>query len=175
MMKNWKKLATTDVLKGRIFKYCKVKSQSPDGTKTGDFDQIKFSNWVNIIPLTADKNVIMVKQYRHGTEKVTLEIPGGAVEMGEEDLVAATRELLEETGFAGVKTRLIGTVDANPAFQTNTCKTYLVEDCTKVSDQSLDYFEEIEVVEIPLQQINGLIKDGTISHSLVIAAFYFLL
>jgi 8-oxo-dGTP pyrophosphatase MutT (NUDIX family) len=115
-----------------------------------------------------------VEQYRHGTQSITLEIPGGMVDPGEDMTVAGVRELREETGFIGDNAELIGVVEPNPAFQNNRCGTLLVRGVRQVAAQDLDPNEEIRVRLEPLERIPELIRSGAITHSLVVAAFHHL-
>jgi ADP-ribose pyrophosphatase len=130
--------------------------------------------WVNVVALTPERDVILVKQYRHGAAKVTLEIPGGIIDPGEDPAHAAARELREETGYSGGAPRFIGRVDPNPAILSNGCKTYLIEDCRKTDEIELDPGEDIEVTKIPLEEIPRAISDGRITHALVVCAFWWL-
>jgi 8-oxo-dGTP pyrophosphatase MutT (NUDIX family) len=116
----------------------------------------------------------MVRQYRQGTREVTLEIPGGMVDPNETPAAGARRELLEETGFEAEELELLGKVDTNPAIQSNATYTYRARGLRKVAELSLDQAEDIEVVEVDLDEIDALVDDGTITHALVIAAFYWL-
>jgi 8-oxo-dGTP pyrophosphatase MutT (NUDIX family) len=125
-----------------------------------------------MVALTPNEEVVLVKQYRYGTDEITMEIPGGVIHTGEDVLVAAKRELEEETGYSAKNWTLLGSVDANPAFMTNKCYTYLATGCEKTSEQNLDPFEEIEVMTVPLKEIPQLIREQKISHSLVVAAFF---
>lgn len=174
-MKKWMTLETRNILKGHIFRYLQVSRQSPTTMKVGEFDIVQCANWVNVVAITPEQKIVLIKQYRHGTDSYTIEIPGGAINHEEDPLVGAKRELLEETGYTATKWIKLGKVDANPAFMTNTCETYLALDAIKTENQNLDPFEEIEVFLDDVKNINQLIKEGEITHSLVVAAIYFFL
>lgn len=142
---------------------------------THDFYVFEPRNWVNVIAVTEDLDVIMVEQFRHGVKALTLEIPGGMVDAEDENtLVAANRELLEETGYGGGVTSYLGQNHPNPAIQTNVCDTYLMVGAKRLSTPCFDTNEEAALRVVPLKKIPALIMDGTISHALVIAAFYYL-
>ena len=171
-MKKWPTLDTQKILDAHVFRYLKVKRQSPTTKEVGEFDIVQCFNWVNVIAITPEKKVVLIKQYRHGIDAVTVEIPGGAVNYNEDKLLAAKRELQEETGHTSDNWKYLGSVDANPAFMTNHCDTYLAIDATKTHDQNLDPFEEIDVFLEAEDQIKILIKNKEITHSLIIAAWY---
>ncbi len=174
IINKWKIISSEIALKANIFRYLKVKSQSPNTQAIGDFDVVQCFNWVNVLALTKDKKVVFVKQYRHGLEEVTLEIPGGAVHPGEDFLLAAKRELAEETGYTSTNWKKMGRVSANPAFMNNYCETYLAIDAELTTTQTLDDFEEISVELFSYDEIKQLVSTGQIHHSLVVAALYFL-
>ena len=155
----------------RIFNMREITAKSPRTKKEHPFIVLDGNDWINIIALTPEKKIVLVRQYRFGTSKSELEIPGGIIEEGEDPLDAGIRELKEETGYAGNKAQYLGHIDPNPAFQTNKCHTILVEDCQKVDEQNLDPGEDIQVEMASEQEINNYINEGTIRHSLVISAF----
>ena len=171
-MELWPTLEKIEVLRAHVFRYLKVRRQSPSTKKIADFDIVQCLNWVNIIAITPDEKIVLIKQYRHGLDCITTEIPGGAVNHMEDKLLAAMRELQEETGYTSNQWTSLGKVDVNPAFMTNHCETFLALNAKKTHEQNLDPFEEIDVFLESKKNINALIKKGEITHSLIIAAFY---
>lgn len=138
-----------------------------------DFYKFQFPRWVNIIALTGRQELVLIRQYRFGTDRVEWEIPGGAVNDGEDPLAAGLRELREETGYAGRNGRIIGKVCPNPAIQNNSCYTVLVEDVRQVAEPCQDDMEDIEVLILPQNEVQKLVVDGLISHGLVLNALMF--
>ncbi len=138
-----------------------------------DFFKLEFSHWVNIVACTEKNEIVLIRQYRFGTDRIELEIPGGAVNDGEPPLTAGLRELLEETGYAGDNSRIIGTVCPNPALQDNLCYTVLVENVKKVAEPKLDEMEDIEVLTVSEDEVFSLLLDGTINHGLVLNGLMF--
>jgi ADP-ribose pyrophosphatase len=137
-----------------------------------DFYVLESRDWINIIPLTPDNQVVMAKQYRHGTREITLEIPGGLVDPGDTPEEAARRELLEETGYEAKELILLGSACPQPAILNNRSITYLARDVQQVQEPQLDETEDIEVILVPLSEITDLIRRGEISNAMVILAFY---
>lgn len=175
MVEKWEKLSTKSLANYRIFTVRQDIRRSP---RTGDehgFYVLESPDWVNIIPLTPEGNVVLIRQFRHGTERITLEVPGGMVDATDDDPgEAARREMREETGYDATQIIHIGTVDPNPAFLNNRCHSYLALNAHWVQTPEFDGAEDIEVEEIPLTAVSHLITSGQISHALVICAFYHL-
>ena len=136
-----------------------------------DFVVLEFPDWVNIIPVTDDGRVVLIRQYRHGISAPTWEIPGGVIDPGEEPRHAAVRELLEETGYAVENVKLLGRVSPNPAIQGNWSYSFLAEGCKFTGARHLDPFEDIEVKLFSLEEIPQLIRQEEICNSMVINAF----
>jgi 8-oxo-dGTP pyrophosphatase MutT (NUDIX family) len=173
MVEDWEKLSSEEIANYRIFKMRRDTRRSPRTGAEHSFFVLESPDWVNVIPLTPDGRVVMIHQFRHGTEKVTLEIPGGMVDASDDDPAeSARRELLEETGYAADEIIHIGTVDPNPAFLDNQCHTYLALGARWQQPPQFDGAEDIAVALVPIEEVAGLIGNGRISHALVVAAFY---
>ena len=170
--KPWKIISSTRDKSYRVFSLRTDRATSPRTGIEHDFFILESSSWVNVIPLTPEQEVVLVRQYRHGTRDITLEIPGGLVEKSDTPEQAAKRELLEETGYRPLETCSLGSVHPNPAIQNNECYTFLAKDVFLAGKQQQDEREDIEVLLRPLSEIPRLIRDREITHSLVLAAFY---
>lgn len=161
------------------FRIFRIRNSTRVNPRTGQAIQFFLMDgldWVNVIALTDDQQVILVKQYRHGSESFTLEIPGGCVEKDEDPRDSAIRELMEETGYKCDRISKLGAVHANPAMQSMRCHIFVAHGCKKTAAPSLDPGEDIKVEVIPLVKVNEMLQSGEISHALVVAAFglYFL-
>ncbi|MCL4868051.1 MAG: NUDIX hydrolase [Anaerolineae bacterium] len=175
MIQPWQKLQRQHTGNFRIFDLFTDTSRSPATGRDHTFFVLSTPDWVNVIPLTPQNEVVMVRQFRHGIEAMTLEIPGGMVDREDGDAAAAAhRELLEETGYQGERYTHIGTVASNPAILDNHTHTYLAHQAHCVAPQQLDGTEEITIELIPLTEIPEMIRSGRITHALVVAAFYHL-
>jgi 8-oxo-dGTP pyrophosphatase MutT (NUDIX family) len=171
--RKWKTLNTDTVYQTPIFDLHRRRMQHPHRGDR-DFFVLEAPTWVNIIPITRQREVVMVRQYRHGIGAFTLEIPGGMMDPGDPDpMAAARREMLEESGFDSTDIVEIGRVHPNPAIQPNYTYFFVARNAHRVRKQQLDANEEAEVLLVPLASIKGLIASGRITHALVIAAFSF--
>ncbi|MGA2297020.1 MAG: NUDIX hydrolase [FCB group bacterium] len=174
MVAKWETVSRDEANDLKIFKASWFHRRHPEWGREGNFVVLDSPTWVNIIPITVDNNVLLIEQYRHGIDDLTLEVPGGLVESGEKPRIAAERECLEETGFKGSgEAILIGENYPNPAFLNNICYSFLWTGCTKIKEQSLDRHEDIRVIEVPVNEIKQMILDKKIRHSLVLTAFFF--
>ncbi len=170
----WEKQQSTSIAPTRIFDVCSVRYRHPVRQTERDFYVIQSSDWVNVVALTTDDQLVLVNQFRFGIDQLSWEVPGGIIDLGEDPVAAGVRELREETGFVGTGARLLGSVHPNPAIMNNRCHLVLVENCTRVSDLSWDTDEEIQVATRPVEQVLADARAGRITHSLVLSAlFYF--
>jgi 8-oxo-dGTP pyrophosphatase MutT (NUDIX family) len=133
---------------------------------------LEFRAWANVLALTKNGEVVLVRQYRHGVCDVLWEFPGGVVEDGEDPMDGARRELLEETGYRADKFIPIGRLYPNPALQTNTLYCFLAVDAEKVGKQNLDAGEDIEICLVPLDELIEMAKRGDFPHALQTAVLF---
>jgi ADP-ribose pyrophosphatase len=172
MPEPWPLVRSTMIKSYRVFSVCTHTARSPRTGLEHDFYVIESVDWVNVIPLTPDNQVVMVRQYRHGTRQISLEIPGGLVNLKDTPMDTARRELLEETGYQAEEITLIGSAHPQPAVLNNRCLTFLATNVHKTAALDLDEGEDIEVVLVPLSEIPRLIREGEITNAMVILAFY---
>lgn len=170
----WKLAASSQIADCRIFRVQRLDRTDPRNGRTHDFYRLDMPDWINVIPVTARGEVVMIEQYRHGTDSVTLEIPGGVVDPGEDPRSTALRELTEETGYRAASVELLGSLHPNPAIQGNMVHTYFCENVEYESAPVFDSTEHTAVRLVRLESVPSLIADGTITHALVIAGFYWL-
>jgi len=154
----------------RIFRLCADHYRHRGGPERAYY-VLETGDWVNVVALTPADEVVLVRQFRHGSREVSLEIPGGMVDPEDSGPAqAAARELLEETGYAGGAPERILRVSSNPAILTNHTWTYRVRDARPVQAPNPDEHEDLELVLEPLTRIEELIAEGVIHHSLSVAA-----
>jgi 8-oxo-dGTP pyrophosphatase MutT (NUDIX family) len=170
----WKIVRSEQLADCRVFKVRRDWCIRPVDDGEHDFYCIEAPDWINIIPLTPRGEVVMIEQHRHGTSEVTLEIPGGMVDEGETPRETATRELMEETGYAPGEVTLLGKTRPNPAIQNNWIHTFLARDTIFRQAPVFESTEHTVVRLVPLASVPALINDGTINHALVVVGFYWL-
>ncbi len=166
----WKKLGARTVARTRIFDVQSVDYHHPHRAKHQDFFVISAPDWVNVLALTPDRQIVLVRQFRYGTDDFSVEIPGGVMDAGEDAIAAGLRELQEETGYVGGKVRLLGTVHPNPAMQNNRCHLVLVEDAHRSAAPDWDPDEEFEIMTKPVDEVYALAYRGGITHAMVLDA-----
>jgi ADP-ribose diphosphatase len=168
----WERFDSSLMADCRVFKVRRDLSRIGPSGQEHDFFCIEAPDWVNVVPITSRGEVVMIEQYRHGSEEVTLEIPGGMVDDGELPLTAATRELFEETGFIPSNVLSLGSARPNPAIQNNRIHTFLALDVVYREKPQGDGTEHTTVRLVPREAVPELISRGVIDHALVILAFF---
>jgi 8-oxo-dGTP pyrophosphatase MutT (NUDIX family) len=173
MIEPWRAISSRPLGDFRVFSVREERRKSPRTSAILDFFILDAANWVNVIALTPDGQMVLIEQYRHGSNTVELEIPGGV--MDPTDLspqATGCRELVEETGYAGDAPQIVGQVFPNPAIMSNTCYTVLLRDCRQIKPVQLDQGEDLATRLVPVAEVPELVASGLIRHSLIVAALY---
>jgi 8-oxo-dGTP pyrophosphatase MutT (NUDIX family) len=169
MIKPWTRTRTTPLGDFRIFSLRADEKISPRTNEPHDFFIIDCVNWVNVVAVTPDQQLVMIEQFRHGSNTVELEIPGGTMDQSDSSPIATgIRELREETGYEGENARVIGEIFPNPAIMSNTCYTVLIENCQLRHPVDMDSGEDLLTRLVPLATVPNFIAEGKIRHSLVV-------
>jgi 8-oxo-dGTP pyrophosphatase MutT (NUDIX family) len=168
----WRQESSEYVVDCRVFRVRRDLSADPRDGCAHDFYVIEAPDWINVVPLTPRGEVVLIEQYRHGSQEVSLEIPGGMVDPGETPREAAARELLEETGYTESELIFLGKTRPNPAIQNNWIHTYLARSVEFRREPEFAGTEQTVVRLVPLEQIPALIAEGKITHSLVVVGFH---
>lgn len=170
--KPWQVLAERRLQACRVFDVKEIEARSPRTGNDHTFYGIGAPDWVNVVPVTAAREVVMVHQYRHGSREITLETPGGMVDPGESPAEAGARELLEETGYRAHELVDLGNINPNPALFANALHAFLAPDAHRVSEVVNDSTEETVVSLVPIHELRARVAKGEVDHSLVIAVLY---
>jgi ADP-ribose pyrophosphatase len=174
MLKAWDKISSQLLGDFRIFRLRSDRAISPRTGQPHDFMVIDSVNWVNVVAITPDQQLVLIEQFRHGSGTVELEIPGGMIDPHDASPEAGgVRELREETGYAGENPQIIGQVFPNPAIMSNTCFTLLVENCRCIHPVEFDRGEDLITRLVPVSEVRELVASGKIRHSLVVAGLYY--
>ncbi len=170
----WTRKSSKAVADCRVFKVREDFCERDSDKKEATFFVVENPDWVNVIALTKEKQVVLIEQFRHGSEEIILEIPGGMIDENEDREVAARRELLEETGYTADEFVYLGKSRPNPAIQNNWIYHYAALNCEQTGATDFDEHESVTTKLVPLAAIENLIESGKITHSLAIVGFYYL-
>ena len=173
MIQPWPQITSKPLADFRIFRVRSDEKVSPRTGQPHDFFILDCVDWVNVVALTPDDQLVMIEQFRHGTNTVELEIPGGTIDRKDKSpMEAGLRELREETGYEAEQAEIVGQIFPNPAIMSNTCFTVLARNCRLKHPVELDSGEDLLTRLVPVSEIPNLIKTGKIRHSLVVVALY---
>jgi 8-oxo-dGTP pyrophosphatase MutT (NUDIX family) len=168
----WRELERKQVADCRIFTVERSTASSPVDSTPHAFHRIRSSDWAQILPITADGNAVLVRQYRHGPQRVTLEMPGGLIDPGEDPATAALRECLEETGYRARTALSLGVVSPNPALFSNRLHGFYATGVQLERAVQNTGTEVTEVVLVPVAELESLLVSGEIDHALVVATMW---
>ena len=170
--KKWKILSSEYLVRRPWLTARRDVAELPDGRVNHEYYVLEYPDWVNVIAVTKDGQMILERQYRHALGKTCYELPCGVIEAGETPLEAARRELLEETGFAGGEWQEWMTLSPNPATSTNLAHSFLATGVEKVSDQHLDATEDIDVYLLDQDYVRELLTNNQILQALMAAPLW---
>lgn len=175
----WVQESERSILDSPIMSIHELTCRSSEDSRRMKFYTMRARDWCNIIPVTEDGKVVLVRQYRIGIAQHTTEIPGGVVDPTDPDAQAtAIREMTEETGYVPLPNARcvnLGSSFPNPAIQNNRVSSFVIGPVRKEKTQDLDPGEMIETLEVPISEIPGLVLDGQIDHALILDTFFFLM
>jgi 8-oxo-dGTP pyrophosphatase MutT (NUDIX family) len=148
----WTEEQRTTVFTCPIFSIQEIRSRAPEGN-TGTFMVLKSWDWAIIIPVLNRTHFVMVRQWRHGSQELSLEFPGGVFNPGEDAATAGARELHEETGYYAGTITCLGQFNPNPAIMTNHVHIFLAEDLHNSGHQELDADEYLAMEIVPIKDV----------------------
>lgn len=169
--REWERVESEVVAEYKIFNVRRHVARSPRTGDVHEFHVLDVPSCVKVIPFTADGRIVMVEQFRHAVQRVSLEFPAGAMDDGENAVEAAVRELEEETGYCSKSAELLGAFDPDPALQSNPVSVVLARECTSSGERHQDPGEDVSVQVVAVDELAELIRTGEIRSAHTIAAW----
>jgi ADP-ribose pyrophosphatase YjhB (NUDIX family) len=168
MVKPWRILQSWSVHRDRWIDVRADRCETPSGREIGPYYVLTYPDWVHVVALTDDGDIVLVEQYRHAATAVTLELPGGMMDAADAGPVqTAARELQEETGYAAERLTLVSSLFTNPATHTNRMHTVLATGCRLTSATSLEAGEEgLQVRRMKLDAVVSGLENGILPHQM---------
>jgi ADP-ribose pyrophosphatase YjhB (NUDIX family) len=171
-MKPWTKLDSTTLVSDRWMRLRADRCVLANGELIEPYYVMEEPDWIHVVPVHDDGRMVLVHQYRHAAAITSIEFPGGIIDAGESPADAASRELLEETGFQARDWQRLASFFANPGRQTNRVHVFMARGLTRTAEQNLDTTEDIACSDATVNELKTMIADGRFSHGLNIASFY---
>lgn len=171
--KQWQRLKTEEVFANRYFRLRADECRMSDGRIMPKYFTVDFPDWVQVVAREGSGRIVMVDQYRYSGQSWFVEFPGGSTHpnRSEDPLLAAQRELAEETGYTSEQWSYLGHHYPNPALLSNKCHVFFAENCKKTQEQKLDPYEELDVVLLNPSELEDRLKGGGFAHSLMLASY----
>ena len=161
----WQVQSTRELLKTPVFDVLEQHSVAPTGLE-GDYIAVDAPDWVMVVA-EYQGCFVLVRQWRHAAQRLSLEFPGGVTDRGEDAATAARRELEEETGFQAGRLTCLGSVDPNPALFMNRLHVFLAEELQPTGKQHLDDDELLTYVLRPVEEVLASFGGGEYTHALM--------
>jgi len=171
----WKVLESEQIFNQPWLNVRKDVCELPNGNKHSSYYILEYPSWVSAFAITEDNKVLLVKQYRHGLDVVSTELPGGVVDKGETEKTAIERELKEETGYVFESVEYLGKISPNPATSNNYMHMFIARGGKKVSEQSLDETEDVEVLTVTIDELKQLLREHKIVQALHVSCMFYAL
>ena len=164
---NWKLIESKYVYRDRWLRARADKCELPDGRIMEPYYVIEVPDWTNMVIITKEQRIVLVRQYRHALGTTTLELPGGILEQGESPKESAIREMHEETGYISDEVEFLMKISPNPALN-----FFLAIDAEKLTDTKFDPFEDIVIETFSKDELKQLLEEGKLQHGVQQGAIY---
>ena len=171
-IKKWKTLESEYLFNRPWLTVRKDKVELPNGVINPEHYVLEYPDWVNVTAITKEGKFVMIEQYRHGLDDVFLELAAGVIENGEDPLMAARRELQEETGYIGGEWKLLTAIGQNPSTSNNLTYCFLATDVVPTGEQHLEYSEDIAVRLLDPDKVKRLLHEDKIKQALMAAPLW---
>ena len=168
----WEKTDSRKVYSDRWLQLRADTCRFPDGRVITPYYIVELPNWANIVVVTTDEKIVLVRQYRYPVDQTTFELPGGVIDKGEDPMQAAIREMQEETGYHATEVEFLCKLAPNPAINDNTAYFYLAKNAIPGEKKNFDAFEDIDVVLFTKTEFLQLLRENRIQHGVMLGPIY---
>ncbi len=168
----WKKISSRNVYSDRWLQLRADACGFPDGRVIEPYYIVELPNWANIVVVTTDEKIVLVRQYRYPVDQTTFELPGGVIDKDEDPMQAAIREMQEETGYHSDEVEFLCKLAPNPAINNNTAYFYLAKNAVPGEKKNFDAFEDIDVLVFTKSEFIQLLRENKIQHGVQLGPIY---